>query len=78
VDGLSLLSGEDEKLLAAELADFNQQQDKQRQTFKTLGEQLQWLDSVQELQQNLSTYKTDFSTAQQAQQVFILEAQRLD
>lgn len=78
VDGLSLLSGEDEKLLAAELADFNQQQNKQRQTFKILGEQLQWLDSVQELQQNLSTYKTDFSTAQQAQQVFIPEAQHLE
>ena len=78
VDDLSLLSIEDEKLLAAELAGFNQQQDKKRQTFKILGEQLQWLDSVQELQQNLSTYKTDFSTAQQAQQVFIPEAQRLD
>ncbi|MDN5891317.1 MAG: AAA family ATPase [Psychrobacter sp.] len=77
VDGLSLLSAEDENLLVAELKDLNEQQDKQRQTFKTLGEQLQWLDSVQELRQNLSTYKTDFSTAQQAQQVFIPEAQRL-
>lgn len=60
VNSLSLLSIEDEKLLVADLERFNQQQNTQRQTFKTLSEQLQWLDSVQQLQQNLSTYQTDF------------------
>ena len=78
VNSLSLLSLEDEKLLAAELESLNQQQSTQRQTFKTLSEQLQWLDSVEQLQQNLSTYQTDFAAAQQAQQAFIPEAQRLD
>ncbi|MDN3398796.1 AAA family ATPase [Psychrobacter sp. APC 3426] len=78
VDSLSLLSLEDEKLLAAEFETLNQQQSTQRQTFKTLSEQLQWLDSVEQLQRNLSTYQTDFAAAQQAQQAFTPEAQRLD
>ncbi|MGP5132799.1 AAA family ATPase [Psychrobacter cibarius] len=78
VNSLSLLSIEDEKLLVADLERFNQQQNTQRQTFKTLSEQLQWLDSVQQLQQNLSTYQTDFLAAQQAQQAFTSEAQCLD
>lgn len=78
VNSLSLLSIEDEKLLKADLESFNQQQNTQRQTFKTLSEQLQWLDSIQQLQQNLSTYQTDFTAAQQAQQTFIPEAQRLE
>ena len=78
VDSLSLLSLEDEKLLVAELQTLNQQQSKQRQTFKTLSEQLQWLDNVQQLQQNILTYQNDFASAQQAQQAFTPEAQRLD
>ncbi|MGM8909412.1 AAA family ATPase [Psychrobacter sp. 1U1] len=78
VDSLSLLSPEDEKRLAAELETLNEQQSKQRQTFKTLSEQLQWLDSVQQLQQSLSTYQTEFVVAQQAQTDFIPEAERLD
>ena len=78
VNNLSLLSFEDEKLLVAELQTLNQQQSKQRQTFKTLSEQLQWLDNVQQLQQNLSTYQAEFAAAQQAQTDFTPEAQRLD
>ncbi|WLG12422.1 AAA family ATPase [Psychrobacter cibarius] len=78
VNSLSLLNIEDEKLLVADLESFNQQQSAQRQTFKTLSEQLQWLDSVQQLQQNLSTYQVEFATAQQTQQAFIPEAQRLN
>ncbi|WP_296176235.1 AAA family ATPase [Psychrobacter sp. UBA2769] len=78
VNSLSLLSLEDEKLLAAELQTLNQQQSKQRKTFKTLSEQLQWLDNVQQLQQNILTYQNDFASAQQAQQAFTPEAQRLD
>ncbi|WP_372843989.1 AAA family ATPase [Psychrobacter sp.] len=78
VDGLSLLSVEDENLLAAELKALNEQQSTQRQTFKTLSEQLQWLNNVKQLQHNLSTYQSEFASAQQAQQDFISEAKRLD
>ncbi|HSP85503.1 MAG TPA: AAA family ATPase, partial [Psychrobacter sp.] len=78
VDGLSLLSIEDENLLAAELKALNQQQSTQRQTFNTLSEQLQWLNNVQQLQSNLSIYQSEFATAQQVQQGFIPEAKRLD
>ena len=78
VNSLSLLSLDEEKLLATELKALNQQQGKQRQTFKTLGEQLQWLDSVKQLQQNLSVYQSEFASAQQVQQAFIPEAQRLE
>ena len=78
VNSLSLLSFEDEKLLVAELQTLNQQQSKQRKTFKTLSEQLQWLDNVQQLQQNILTYQNDFASAQQAQRAFTPEAQRLD
>ncbi|WP_010198046.1 AAA family ATPase [Psychrobacter sp. PAMC 21119] len=78
VNSLSLLSIEDEQLLIAALKDLNQQQSTQRKTFKTLSEQLQWLDNVQQLQQSLSVYQTEFATAQQAQQDFAPEALRLD
>ncbi len=78
VDSLSLLSLEDEKLLVAEFETLNQQQSTQRQTFKTLSEQLQWLDNVEQLQRNLSTYQAEFAAAQQAHQAFTPEAQRLD
>ena len=78
VNSLSLLSIEDEQLLIAALEDLNQQQSTQRKTFKTLSEQLQWLDNVQQLQQSLSVYQTEFATAQQAQQDFTPEALRLD
>ena len=78
VNSLSLLNLEDETLLSTELENLNQQQITQRQTFKALSEQLQWLDSVQQLQQDISTYQSDFAVAQQAQQDFIPKAQRLD
>ncbi|MGP9689091.1 AAA family ATPase [Psychrobacter sp. AOP22-C1-C5] len=78
VNGLSLLTIEDETLLSEELKNLNQQQSNQRQTFKTLGEQIQWLEAVQQLQQNLSIYENEFTAAQQAQQAFIPEAKRLE
>lgn len=78
VNGLSLLSLDDEKLLMAELESLNQQQSTKRQTFKTLSEQLQWLDKVEQIQQNLSNYQTEFSVAKQAQQAFMPEAERLE
>ncbi len=77
VDGLSLLSVENENLLEADLKVLNQQQSTQRQTFKTLSEQLQWLNTIQQLQSNLSIYQSEFATTQQAQQAFIPEAKRL-
>lgn len=78
VDGLSLLSVEDENLLAAELKALNEQQSTQRQTFNTLSEQLQWLNNVKQLQHNLSIHQSEFARAQQAQQDFTPEARRLD
>lgn len=78
VNGLSLLSIEDEKRLKVDVERFNQQQSKQRHTFHALSAQLQWLDSVQQLQQNVLTYQNEFAAAQQAQQTFMPEAQRLD
>ena len=77
VDGLSLLSVENENLLEADLKVLNQQQSTQRQTFKTLSEQLQWLNNIQQLQSNLSIYQSEFASAQQAQQAFTPEAKRL-
>ena len=78
VNSLSLLSIDDEKQLIAELESFNQQQSTQRQTFKILSEQLQWLDSIEQLQKNLATYQNEHLVAQQAQQAFIPEAERLN
>ncbi|WP_201586687.1 AAA family ATPase [Psychrobacter sp. HII-4] len=78
VDSLSLLSPEDEKRLAAELETLNQQQSKQRQRFKTVSEQLQWLEQVEQLQQSLASYQKDFSAAQHAQIEFTPEAKRLE
>ena len=78
VNSLSLLTHEDETHLSVELKNLNQQQSNQRQAFKTLGEQIQWLEAVQQLQQNLSIYENEFTAAQQAQQAFIPKAKRLE
>ena len=78
VNSLSLLTLEDETQLSAELNTLNQQQSEQRQTFKTLSEQIQWLETVQQLQQSLFIYQNEFTAAQQAQQAFMPEAVRLE
>ncbi|MDN6307413.1 AAA family ATPase [Psychrobacter sp.] len=78
VDGLSLLSLDDEKQLTTELETLNEQQEIQRHSFKTLSEQMQWLDSVEQLAQDQLTYQDDFAAAQQAHQAFTPAAKRLE
>ncbi|MGP9491906.1 AAA family ATPase [Psychrobacter sp. AOP7-B1-24] len=78
IDSLPLLSDEDEAQLRVELTTLKQEQAAQRITFKTVSDQLQWLDKVAELQQSLTQYQGRMADAVQAQKAFVPESMRLD
>jgi exonuclease SbcC len=78
IDGLSLLSHEEESQLTENIETLSQEQATQRHALKTLIEQIKWLDNVHDLQQKLAIYQTEYTNANQAQTAFIPEAKRLD
>ncbi len=78
LDGLTLLDSEQEAELSESLKTNQIAQNKQQLAFNELAEKIKWLDAINELQQKLTTYNSDFELAQQAQQDFIPDAQRLD
>ena len=78
LDGLTLLDNEQEAELKQTLKAKQTAQNEQQQTLTQLSEQINWLDTVSELQQKLMIYDNELKTAQQAQQDFIPEAMRLD
>ncbi|MBF2719912.1 AAA family ATPase [Psychrobacter sp. NG254] len=78
IDSLPLLSADDEAKLQAQLTTYKDEQTVQRQTLKTVSNQLQWLDKVTDLQTNLTHYEALEIDAVQAQQGFVPEAARLE
>jgi exonuclease SbcC len=78
IDSLPLLSADDEAKLQAQLTTYKDEQTVQRQTLKTVSDQLQWLDKVTDLQINLTHYEALEIDAAQAQQAFVPEATRLE
>jgi len=78
IDSLPLLSDEDEAQLRVELTTLKQEQAVQREAFKEVSDQLQWLDKVTELQQSLTKHQGLMADALQAQQDFVPEAMRLN
>lgn len=77
LEGLSLLSEEEESQLEKDVKDLGVQQAKQRQTLASLERQLKWLDDIHEQQQKLSQHQNDLTNAQSTQQEFTPEATRL-
>ncbi|MBI0426429.1 AAA family ATPase [Psychrobacter sp. NG27] len=78
IDSLPLLSADDEAKLQAQLTTYQDEQTAQRETLKTVSDQLQWLDKVTDLQTNLTHYEALDIDAVQTQQAFLPEAARLD
>ncbi|MGE6245996.1 AAA family ATPase [Psychrobacter proteolyticus] len=78
IDSLPLLSADDEAKLQAQLTTYKDEQTVQRQTLKTVSDQLHWLDKVTDLQTNLTHYEALEIDAAQAQQDFVPEATRLE
>ena len=78
IDSLPLLSDEEETQRIADLQAHEQAQTSSRLAFKTINEQLQWLDKVAELQQQLTHYQALVADAKRAKQNFSLDAARLE
>lgn len=77
LDGLALLDTEEEDQLRAELHSYQSTQSTQQQEIQYLAEKIRWLDSVTEAKEKLNIYQKNLDSAQQAQQDFIPNAERL-
>lgn len=78
LDGLALLTTEEEHQLNQEVATLGKQQVELQRILKDLDKQIKWLDDVQVLQAQLSKYQIDVKEAHQAQSDFQADAIRLD
>jgi len=78
LDGLILLTADEEALINEELKTSQLAQTEQQQQYQQVCEQIQWLDEIDELQSKRATYQSDLSKAEQSKQDFIPEAKRLD
>ncbi|MEC5211115.1 exonuclease SbcC [Psychrobacter sp. PL15] len=78
VDSLPLLSSQDEAQLLVDLSAHQETQLAQRLDFKTVTEQLQWLDKVADLKRQSAHYQTTVTNAAQDAQSFIPELARLE
>ena len=78
VDSLPLLSVEYEAQLTTDLQAHEHTQTIQRATFKTVNDQIQWLDNIADLQQNLDHYQGLMTDAVHDEQNFIPDATRLE
>lgn len=77
LDGLELLSAEQEAQLTATRKSMRRDADTHTTALQALMEQIKWLDSVTELQSNVSHYQSQLDQAQQAQTAFSADAIRL-
>ena len=77
LDGLALLSTEEESQLKKQVADLNSSQQQQRHKLTTISEQINWLEEVQQLKQQRLDYQQRTQQANLAIQAFAPDAQRL-
>jgi len=78
LDGLILLTVDEEAVINEELKTYQLAQTEQQQKYQQFTEQIQWLDAIDELQNKRATYQNDLSKAEQSKQDFIPDAKRLD
>lgn len=78
LDGLILLTTEEEAHIYEELTTSQAAQAKQQQQYQQISEQIQWLEAVDELQGRLAAYQSDLTQAEQAKQDFTSDAKRLE
>lgn len=78
LDGLTLLTAEEEDEINTKLISHQSAQTEQQQKYQQLSEQIQWLEAVAELQSKLSIYQSDLSKAEQSKQDFIPDAKRFN
>lgn len=78
LDGLTLLTPEQEAEINESLKLHQRAQTEQQQQYQQLGEQIKWLEAVSELHNKVATYQSDLSTAEQDKQAFIPDAKRLN
>lgn len=77
LEGLNLLTAEEEDATREKLAACQSAQKTKQKQYQKLVTQINWLDTVAELQNNLNHYQNELSAAKQAEIAFAPEADRL-
>ncbi|WP_227429517.1 SbcC/MukB-like Walker B domain-containing protein [Psychrobacter sp. I-STPA6b] len=77
LEGIALLSSEEEQQLKTQVQQLNATQHEQRNKLQDINKKITWLEEIEQLKHNLNTYQIEYDKAQQAQQAFASEAKRL-
>ncbi|WP_296194022.1 MULTISPECIES: AAA family ATPase [unclassified Psychrobacter] len=78
LEGLTLLDADEEALINETLTSHQTAQTKQQQQYQRLQAQINWLDTVAELEKNVDNYQNEVTVAKQAQADFAPDAKRLN
>lgn len=78
LDGLTLLDADEEALINEKLTSHQTEQTKQQQQYQRLQAQVNWLDTVAELEKNVDNHQNEVTVAKQAQAGFAPDAKRLN
>ncbi len=78
LDGLTLLDADEEALINEKLTSHQTAQTKQQKQYQRLQAQINWLETVAELQKNVDNYQNEVTAAKQAQTDFAPDAKRLN
>ncbi len=78
LDGLTLLDADEEALIKEKLTSHQTAQTQQQQQYQRLQTQINWLDTVAELEKNVDNHQNEVTVAKQAQADFAPDAKRLN
>lgn len=78
LEGLTLLDADEEALINEKLTSHQTAQIKQQQQYQRLQVQVNWLDTVAELEKNVDNHQNEVTVAKQAQADFAPNAKRLN
>lgn len=78
LDGLTLLDADEEALIKEKLTSHQTAKTQQQQQYQRLQTQINWLDTVAELEKNVDNHQNEVTAAKQAQTDFAPDAKRLN
>ena len=77
LEGLTLLTAEEETAISEQLSGYQSAQSAKQRHYQDLVKQIHWLDTVAELEKNVTYYQDELTLATQAQTDFTPDAKRL-
>ncbi|MGP5311229.1 AAA family ATPase [Psychrobacter faecalis] len=78
LEGLTLLDADEEALIKEKLTSHQTAKTQQQQQYQRLQTQINWLDTVAELEKNVDNHQNEVTAAKQAQTDFAPDAKRLN